>query len=147
LFENNEEIVGLIISNIHEEDILVEIHRKIFEKVYFEYENRGSLNPADLITLFDDEVQSYLRELTIEKYSLSNNWEDLNPSITQEMIIKKYAVDLIIKYKQMHIDLQITANVNAQENADSEERLLELMKEKHELERQKKLVREELEKQ
>ena len=146
LFENNEEIIGLIISNIREEDILVEIHRKIFEKVYFEYENRGSLNPADLITLFDDEVQSYLRELTIEKYSLSNNWEDLNPSITQEMITKKYTIDLIVKYKQMHIDLQIAANVSAQENADSEERLLELMKEKHELERLKKIAREELEK-
>ncbi len=147
MFENNEEIIGLITYNIHEEDILVDIHRKIFEKVYFEYENRGSLNPADLISLFDDEVQSYLRELTIEKYSLSNNWEDLNPSITQEMITKKYAFDLIVKYKQMHIDLQITANVSAQENADSEERLLELMKEKHELENQKKHIREELEKQ
>ncbi|MCK7525555.1 MAG: hypothetical protein MZV64_52080 [Ignavibacteriales bacterium] len=147
LFENNEEIIGLITYNIHEEDILVDIHRKIFEKVYFEYENRGSLNPADLISLFDDDAQSYLRELTIEKYSLSNNWEDLNPSITQEMITKKYAIDLIVKYKQMHIDLQITANVNAQENADSEERLLELMKEKHELERQRKSVREEIEKQ
>jgi hypothetical protein len=43
--------------------------------------------------------------------------------------------------------LQITANVSAQENADSEERLLELMKEKHELERKRKSVREELEKQ
>ena len=146
LFENNEEIIGLITYNIHEEDILVDIHRKVFEKVYFEYENRGSLNPADLISLFDDDVQSYLRELTIEKYSLSNNWEDSNPSITQEMITKKYAIDLLVKYKQMHIDLQITANVNAQENADSEERLLELMKEKHELERQRKSVREELEK-
>ncbi len=147
LFENNEEIIGLVTYNIHEEDILVDIHRKVFEKVYFEYENRGSLNPADLISLFDDNIQSYLRELTIEKYSLSNNWEDLNPSITQEMTNKKYAVDLLVKYKQMQIDLHITANVNAQENADSEERLLELMKEKHEFERQKKLVREELEKQ
>ncbi len=147
LFENNEEIIGLITYNVHEEDILVDIHRKIFEKVYFEYENRGSLNPADLISLFDDEVQSYLRELTIEKYSLSNNWQDLNPSITQEMITKKYAVDLLVKYKQMHIDLQITSNVKAQENADSEERLLELMKEKHELERQRKSVRDDLEKQ
>lgn len=147
LFENNEEIIGLITYNIHEEDILVDIHRKIFEKVYFEYENRGSLNPADLISLCDEDAQSYLRELTIEKYNLSNNWEDLNPSITQEMITKKYAVDLIVKYKQMHIDLQIAANVNAQENADSEERLLELMKEKHELERQRKSVREEIEKQ
>ena len=147
LFENNEELIALITFNVHEEDILVDIHRNIFEKVYFEYENRGSLNPADLISLFDEEVQSYLRELTIEKYSLSNNWQDLNPSITKEMITKKYAIDLLVKYKQMHIDLQIAANVSAQENADSEERLLELMKEKHELERQRKSVREELEKQ
>jgi len=147
LFENNEEIIGLITYNIHEEDILIDIHRKIFEKVYFEYENRGSLNPAELISLCDEDAQSYLRELTIEKYSLSSNWEDLNPSITPEMIIKKYAIDLLVKYKQMHIDLQIATNVSAQENADSEERLLELMKEKHELERQRKSVREELEKQ
>lgn len=147
LFENNEEIIGLITYNIHEEDILVDIHRKIFEKVYFEYENRGSLNPADLISLFEDDAQSYLRELTIEKYSLSSNWEDLNPSITQEMVNKKYAIDLIVKYKQMHIDLQIAANVKAQENAESEKQLLELMKEKHELEKQRKSVREELEKQ
>jgi DNA primase len=146
LFENNEEIIGLITYNIHEEDILVDIHRKIFEKVYFEYENRGSLNAADLISLFGDETQSYLRELTIERYSLSNNWEDLNPSITQEMINKKYALDLLVKYKQMQIDLQIAANVNAQENADDEQRLIELMKEKHELEKRKKTIRKELEK-
>ena len=147
LFENNEEIISLITFNINEEDILVDIHRKIFEKVFFEYENRGSLDPGDLIALFEEDVQSYLRELTIEKYSLSNNWQDLNPSITQEMINKKYAVDLLVKYKQMQIDLQIVANVSAQENADSEERLLELMKEKHELEKRRKLIREELEKQ
>jgi DNA primase len=147
LFENNEEIIGLITYNIHEEDILVDIHRKIFEKVYFEYENRGSLNPANLISLFEDEVQTYLRELTIEKYALSSNWEDLNPSITQEMVNKKYTIDLIVKYKQMHIDLQIAANVKAQENAESEKQLLELMKEKHELEKQRKSVREKIEKQ
>ena len=147
LFENNEEIIGLITYNINEDDILVDVHKTIFEKIYFEYENRGSLNPADLISLFDDDTQSYLRELTIERYTLSSNWEDLNPSITQEMINKKYAIDLIVKYRQMQIDLQIAANVNAQENADSEERLLELMKEKHELEKQRRLFREELEKQ
>ena len=87
-----------------------------------------------------------MRELTIEKYALSQNWDDLNPSITQEMINKKYATDLLVKYKQMHIDFQIAANVNAQENADDEQRLIELMKEKHELEKRKKTVREELEK-
>ena len=144
LFENNEEIIALIIDNIKGDDIQVEVHKKIFEKVYFESENQGNLNPADLIALFDEDVQSYLRELTIERYTLSSNWEDLNPSITQEMITKKYAVDLVIKYKQMQIDLQIAANVNAQENVEDEERLLELMKEKHELEKQRKNIKEKL---
>ncbi len=146
LFENNEEIVGLITYNVYEEDILVEIHKKIFEKVYFEYENRGSLNAGDLISLFDDEIQAYLRELTIERYSLSNNWENFSPSITKDMISKKYVTDLLVKYKQMHIDLQIAANVNAQEQAEDENRLIELMKEKQELEKRKKTFREELEK-
>lgn len=147
LFENNEEIIGLIAYNIKEDDFLVDIHKKIFEKVYFEYENRGSLNPSDLISLFDDDIQSYLRELIIEKYSLSNNWEDLNPSITQEMITKKYAMDLLVKYKQMQIDIQIAENIRKQANTDDEQRQLELMKEQQQLEKQKKLVRKELEKQ
>jgi DNA primase len=142
LFENNEEIIALIIENIKEDDIQIEVHKKIFEKVYFESENQGSLNPADLISLFDEDVQSYLRKLTIERYTLSSNWEDLNPSITQEMITKKYAVDLVIKYKQMQIDLQIATNVSTQENVEDEERLLELMKEKHELEKQRKNIKE-----
>ena len=146
LFENNEEVIGFIINNLQEEDFVVEIHRKIFRKIYFEYENHGNLNPADLIALFDDETQAYLRERTIEKYSLSNNWEDYSPSITQEMINKKYATDLLVKYKQMQIDLQIADNVNEQESVEDEKRLLELMKEKQELEKRKKTIREELEK-
>lgn len=147
LFEGQEELIAFILENIKEDEMLIDIHKKIFEKVYFEYENLGSLNPANLISLFEDDVQTYLRELTIEKYTLSSNWEDLNPSITQEMVNKKYAIDLIVKYKQMHIDLQIAANVKAQENAESEKQLLELMKEKHELEKQRKSVREKIEKQ
>ena len=147
LFEGNEDIIALITNNLTAEDLLVDLNKNIFEKVNFEYENRGSLTPADLISLFDEETQSYLRELTISQYALSNSWEDLNPSITQEMVNKKYAIDLIVKYKQMQIDMQIADNISAQGNVDSEERLLELMKEKHELERKKKLVREELEKQ
>lgn len=146
LFENDEKIIALIIENVTGDDILVDIHKKIFEKVYFEYENRGSLDPADLINLFDDQTQVYLRELTIEKYSLSDNWEDFSLSENQGMRNIKYATDLIIKYKQTHIDIQIAANVKAQENTEDEARLIELMKEKQELVNKKKSVREEFEK-
>jgi DNA primase len=147
LFENNEEIIGLITYNIHEEDILVDIHRKIFEKVYFEYENRGSLNSADLIALFDDEIQSYLRTLTIEKYSISRKLDEDNTTELEEKRLNKFTYDVLTKFKQMQIDLQIVENIKAQENADNETRQLELMKEQQELERQRKSVREELEKQ
>lgn len=146
LFESNEKIIALIIENVSEDDILVDIHKKIYEKVYFEYENRGSLDPADLINLFDEETQVYLRELTIEKYSLSDNWEDFSLSENQEMRNIKYTTDLIIKYKQTHIDIQIAANVKAQESTEDEARLIELMKEKQELVNKKKSVREEFEK-
>lgn len=146
LFENDEMIIALVIDNIQAEDILVDIHKIIFEKVYFEYENQGSLNSADLMNLFDDETQIYLRELTIEKYSLSENWEDFYMSENKAIINKKYAADIIIKYKQSHFDMLIAANVKAQENAEAEERLIELMRERQELEKLKKAVREEFEK-
>ncbi|MEB2354798.1 MAG: DNA primase [Ignavibacteriales bacterium] len=146
LFENDEMIIALVIDNIQAEDILVDIHKIIFEKVYFEYENLGSLNSADLMNLFDDETQIYLRELTIEKYSLSENWEDFYMSENKAIINKKYAADIIIKYKQSHFDMLIAANVKAQENAEAEERLIELMRERQELEKLKKAVRKEFEK-
>ena len=147
LFEGQDDIISLIIKNLSEDDFLINIHKEIFSKVYFEYENQGSKNPASLISLFNEETQSYLRELTISQYSLSTSWQELNPSITQEIINKKYAIDLLVKYKQMHIDLKIAENIDAQENADNEKILLDLMREKHELEKQKKLVQQELKQQ
>lgn len=147
MFENDKEVIDLIVHNINEDNLLVDLHKQIFKAVKNEFEAHDNLNPALLIAKFeDDETQSYLREITIEQYTISGTWLKDNPSVTEEIILKKYAKDLIIKYKQLQIDAQIAANVNAQENVDSEERLLELMKEKHELERQKKIVREELEK-
>ena len=147
LFEGQDDIISLIIKNLSEDDFLINIHKEIFSKVYFECENQGGKNPASLISLFNEETQSYLRELTISQYSLSTSWQELNPSITQEIINKKYAIDLLVKYKQMHIDLKIAENIDAQENADNEKILLDLMREKHELEKQKKLVQQELKQQ
>jgi DNA primase len=144
LFEGNEEIISLLLQNLDEDDLLIEIHKIIFEKVNSEYGDEGNLNPANLISLFDEDTQSYLRELTISQYTLSSNWDKLDPTIEQETINKKYAIDLLVKYKQMHIDLQIAANISAQENAESVDRQIELMKENQELEKQKKNIRENL---
>ncbi len=145
LFEGEKGLIELITNHITEDELVVEIHKEIFQKIYFEYVNGGSVSPADLISLFDDDTQTYLRELTISNYSLSGSWQDFNPSVTQEMINNKYAIDLIVKYKQLHIDMEIAENIKHQENAEDEQQLVKLMKEKQELEKRKLSIREEIE--
>jgi DNA primase len=147
LFEGQEELIAFIIDNIKKDEILIDIHKKIFDKVYFEYENRGSLNPANLISLFDEETQTYLREITIEHYTVSSNWDELDSSSSKEVNVKKYSRDTIIKYKQMLIDRKIEENCSAIERAEDEGIAIALMKENQELENQKKVIRKVLEKQ
>jgi DNA primase len=148
MFENDKDVIELIVHHINEDNLLVELHRQIFNVVKNEFEDRSNLDPASLLAKFDDdEIQSYLREITIEQYTVSSTWLKDNPSVTPEIILKKYAKDLIIKYRQLQIDMQILKNFQAIANADSEQRSIELMKENQELEKEKKLIREELEKQ
>lgn len=146
LFEGEQAIIELITNHITEDELLVDLHKEIFRKVYFEYVNGGSISPADLISLFDDDTQTYLRELTISNYTLSGSWQDFNPSVTQEIINKKYTIDLIVKYKQLHIEMEIAENIKRQENAESEKQLVDLMKEKQELEKRRLSIREEIDK-
>ena len=142
MFENDKDVIELIVHQINEDNLLVDLHRQIFNVVKNEFEARNNLNPASLIAKFDDdEIQSYLREITIEQYTVSSTWLKNNPSVTPDIILKRYAKDLIIKYRQLQIDVQILKNFQAIENADSEQRSIELMKENQELEKEKKYIR------
>jgi len=142
LFEDDESVLKMILNYINPDTFLLDIHRIIFEKIKEEFEVIGEINPANLIAKFeDDETQAYIREVTIQLYSTSSTWEDLNPSITPEMVLTRYAKDIIIKYNQNQIDRQIEENIKAQEAVEDELRLLELMKAKHDLENQKKQIK------
>ena len=141
MFENDETIFELISEQIDPETLELEIHRKIFSKLQQYYSEEKNLNPADLISLFDDDTQSYLREITIEQYTISQSWLENHPSVSAENNLYRYATDLIIKYKQLIIDIKISANLKAIENADSEEIALKLMKENLDLERAKREIK------
>lgn len=148
MFENDKSVIELIVHYINEDNLLVDLHKQIFSVIKNEFENHANLNPASLLAKFDDdEIQSYLREITIEQYTVSSTWLKNNPSVTPEIILKRYAKDLIIKYKQLQIDAQILKNFQAIENAESEQRSIELMKENQELEKEKKQIKEQLENQ
>ncbi len=141
MFENDETIFELISEQIDPETLELEIHRKIFSKLQQYYSEEKNLNPADLISLFDDDTQSYLREITIEQYTISQSWLENHPSVSAENNLYRYATDLIIKYKQLIIDIKISANLKAIENADSEEIALKLMRENLDLERAKREIK------
>lgn len=146
LFEDSDGTTELILSNLSEKDFTISLHQKIFSTAQTIYQSGKILSVADLIQKFEEvEIQNYLHEISFEKYTISSNWKEINPAESPEIIFKKLAKDSIIKLKELKIEREISQNIRGQENADSEEILLGLMKEKHELERQKKSVREELE--
>lgn len=138
LFENDSTIIELILQNIEPETLELEIHRNVLSCIKEYFSEKGNTNPADLISLFDEDAQSYLREITIEQYTLSHTWFERHPSIDAENKLYKYAIDLIKKYKQLHFDMKIAENQRAIENADSEEIAISLMKENQELERRRR---------
>lgn len=138
LFENDSTIIELILQNIEPETLELELHRNVLSSIKEYIAEKGSTNPADLISLFDDNTQSYLREITIEQYTLSHTWFERHPSIDSENKLYRYTIDLIKKYKQLHLDMKIAENQKAIESADSEEIAISLMKENQELERKRR---------
>jgi DNA primase len=133
LLENNEAIVKLIFNNIDPESLEVEIHKNIFYRIRDDYEHFNNLNPAHLISLFDEETQEYLRRITIDNYVISEFWNETHPTVNYEVTSYSYAKDLIIKIKQLQIEAQINENIKIMEATDNEDLIVSLMKTNKEL--------------
>ncbi len=133
LFEGNEAIIKLIFNNIDPESLEVEIHKNIFYKVRDDYEHFNELSPAHLISLFDDETQEYLRKITLEQYTISEYWKETHPTVSFEVTSYQFVKDLIIKLKQMQIDVQMNENLKIIESSENEELIMSLMKTNREL--------------
>ncbi|MFO7523878.1 MAG: toprim domain-containing protein, partial [Ignavibacteriaceae bacterium] len=147
LFEGDKNILELIVHHIRPEDFLIEINEKIFETVKEIYDEDGSLQPAHLIAKYVDEnIQTYLREITIEEYTISPNWDEYTVNKMKETSSKRYVKDLIIKLKQMQIEEQIKNNRLLIDEAASPDEELKLLKMNNELELEKRRIREELSK-
>ena len=94
--------------------------------------------------LKDERKETYVRELTFDKYSVSSSWEERFPSITAEITLLKFTKDTVMKFVNERLEETIKSNRREIELTDDETKLLELMKSNNELEREKKRIREEL---
>lgn len=148
LFEGDEKTIEFILHHINSHDFIIEINEKIFERIKDIYDEGGNLAPSNLLSRFDDneDILTYLREITIDEYAISPNWDEYTVNKIKETSSKKYIIDLIIKLKQMQIDEQIAYSRQQIDDAHSPEEEINLLKTIKELELEKRRIREELSK-
>ncbi len=138
LFEGNEKIIQFTKQYIFPEDFSIAIHTEMADMVYNSYEEDEDINSAALISkIKDEEKESYIREITFDKYSISKNWEDLSGAPDDEKILLKVAVDSVKKFKEILLDQKINANITNMETAATDEERMEIMKMNRELKNQK----------
>jgi DNA primase len=145
LFEADKPVAELIFNYLHQEDFSNTLNRELFERVKDEFENDDNFTTSGLVSVLKDErKETYVRELTFDKYSVSSSWEDRFPSITAEMTMMRFAKDAVMKFVMERIEKNIQSNRREIELSDDEKKQLELMKANNELEREKKRIKEEL---
>jgi len=145
LFEADRPVAELIFNYLHPEDFSNTLNRELFERVKDEFENEDNFSTSGLVSaLKDEKKETYVRELTFDKYSVSSSWEDRFPSITAEMTMMRFAKDTVMKFVMERIEKNIQSNRREIELSDDERKQIELMKANNELEREKKRIREEL---
>jgi len=145
LFEADRPVAELIFNYLHPEDFSNTLNRELFERVKDEFENEDNFSTSGLVSVLKDErKETYVRELTFDKYSVSSSWEDRFPSITAEMTLMRFAKDTVMKFVIERIEKNIQSNRREIELNDDERKQIELMRANNELEREKGRVREEL---
>ncbi|HEY6437110.1 MAG TPA: toprim domain-containing protein, partial [Ignavibacteriaceae bacterium] len=145
LFEADNPVAEVIFTYVQSENFTNTLNGELFEYVKDEFENGNNFTTSGLVAAIKDEgKETFVRELTFDKYSVSNSWEERFPSITAEMTLLKFAKDTVMKFVNERIEESIQSNRREIELTDDESKLIELMKTNNELEREKKRIREEL---
>ncbi len=145
LFEGNGEIVEFISYHISPEEFAVDAHLKLAALVYDAFRNNESIVAGSLIGKINDEgLQSYVQELTFEKYAISKNWEEIYPGLPHEQIMQKVAKDTVKKFKVEEIDFKINNNSKLIGDVQDEEEKVNLLKINRDLETERASITKDL---
>ena len=145
LFESDKNIKEFLFKYLQPDEFAVGFHRKILIIIKNEFHKDENITADSLFTnLQDEQLQTYVREITFDKHSISSNWDNRFPSMTDEMIVLKYAKDIVLRFRFEKIDEQILTNHRELELIEDEEAHLNFMRTNKELEEEKKRLTEEL---
>lgn len=145
LFESDKNIKEFLFKYIQPDEFAEGFHQKIVRIIKNEFQKDENVT-ADLVfaNLQDEQLQTYVREITFDKHSISSNWDNRFPGITDEMIVLKYSKDIVLRFRFEKIDQQIQANHRELELVEDEQAHINIMRANKELEEEKKRLREKL---
>jgi DNA primase len=146
LLEGDNTIIEFIIRHIKPDEFRIPVHREIAGLIHSAFTNNEDIRAGAIIDKLESEDRKvYTRELTFEKYQISKNWEDINPSSSSDQILKKYSADAVRKFKLKEVEAKISElNDNLLQVSDEDEKL-EIIREITTLSREKVLIREDIE--
>ena len=128
ILQGNEEVVKIVFDSIEPQDFEVDFHIKIAELI-MDISNSDSsvLTNAVLEKIDDEKIKNYILEISLEKYSVSKNWENLYPGSPLQEIFIKETNDTIRKFKLTKIEEEIKQNHKKLESTNNEEEKFELL--------------------
>lgn len=145
LFESDKNIKEFLFKYIQPDEFAKGFHQKIIRIIKNEFQKDENVT-ADLVfaNLQDEQLQTYVREITFDKHSISSTWDNRFPGITDEMIVLKYSKDIVLRFRFEKIDQQIQTNHRELELVEDEQAHINIMRANKELEEEKKRLREKL---
>jgi len=142
LFEGERPVIKFIAENIAPEDFLIEAHQVLAEIVIEHAVNNDAIDADKLIEeIKNEDLESYVREISLGKHSISTSWEERNPGITPDMVKNKYIKDIVLRFRLFKIDEHIKENHTRMQDTINEEEVLAFMGLNKELETEKKQLK------
>ena len=124
----NTEIIKFVFAHMNPEEFVIELNRKIAELVYEEFNKKGSFEVASVLNnINDEELRDLLQKLSIDKYSISSDWEKLYPGKDNFTVLSKLVRGSMKKFKTLQIENQISDILVQVEEASSDEERVELL--------------------
>lgn len=128
LFEGNRAANNYIFDNYPVDDFSNDDHKKLAEIALEGTEE--NLKANEMVDKIDDlSLQSYLLEIIIDKYDVSDRWSKYHYSSSGNVDLLSYANDAVRKIKLLLISDQLESKNKLINSAESEEDKMNLMKE------------------
>jgi replicative DNA helicase len=143
LLEGEKKSLEFILHNLTPEEISDTNNSEIFKIILTNYNNGEDISLNSILNRIEDqELSKYILELTFEKHSISQIWEQINPGPTREKIIFRQSLDSVKNFRMKKFDHQIKKEELKLDSDDYDP--LEILAIINELHKEKKLLQEQM---